>query len=607
MAKRMLHNARFWCSGVLLFLLPTALFGQYWGERVMEKSFEATDFFFSPHTLVPFGLGNFAATTPGLLQDPLLDLVINPAYLGLDTLHTDNFIYTDFRTARNVKTDHQYIYPWARLAATDMLYAPYPQFYAQTRKQMDPVFSGAYIGRLLPETAPNLMLGVTYQLVMQDEKYYSVPQDIYRSVVGADYEGRSMAASSAMPIVDKYSGDDNFHHNGHFLSLFGGYSFPEGFDVGIKLSRVFFTREGAFGSSNLWDSYYSGGASLWSSREGRDQGYNHWDLSAGVIYHLSEKATIGVMGGRLWGNATQSMNNRDSSYYGYNYSTSGSFYNSSGNDYQNWIHAGKTSYLGVEYATRPAANTTLRINYRRLWTSTDISLASNILDTSYSTYTWSDAGTPVNSFSQSYLSDVRTGGGSHTDHSDRGMISLQWQLNERVTLSIGAQVEVLRQETFTSENVVMNSHSLYWNSNATYSSANAQDEAKELQWTFSANRTSLRIPVFVNIKTSDRVGIILGLNREMTSWEINDVTLALFRYRNANNNGVIETKTNFGERYTTPKENVSDITTTFIAGLTVSPSQKFQARVLMVPVFQDGFDGPELSQLQWWLGLTLTP
>ncbi len=72
-------------------------------------------------------------------------------------------------------------------------------------------------------------------------------------------------------------------------------------------------------------------------------------------------------------------------------------------------------------------------------------------------------------------------------------------------------------------------------------------------------------------------------------------------------NGEVKREENFGERYTTPAEEVSDVRTAFLAGLTISPSEKFNLRLLMVPNFRDSYEGSELEQLQWWIGLTLKP
>jgi hypothetical protein len=100
---------------------------------------------------------------------------------------------------------------------------------------------------------------------------------------------------------------------------------------------------------------------------------------------------------------------------------------------------------------------------------------------------------------------------------------------------------------------------------------------------------------------------MIGVNRDMSSWNIDDVTLALFRYRSSTQNGTVTRKDNFGERYTAPNENDSDVRTTLLAGIGISPSEKLNLRLLLVPNFREGIDGQELDQLQLWLGLTVTP
>jgi hypothetical protein len=54
-------------------------YAQYFGERVLEKSFEHTDFFFTPSYVVPYGIATFRSTMVGLLDDPFLNLAVNPS------------------------------------------------------------------------------------------------------------------------------------------------------------------------------------------------------------------------------------------------------------------------------------------------------------------------------------------------------------------------------------------------------------------------------------------------------------------------------------------------------------------------------------------------
>jgi hypothetical protein len=592
---------------LLLLAIPGHLSAQYWGERVLEKGFERTDFFFTPHYLNPYGIGSFRSTTPGLLSDPLLDMIVNPARLGLDSLQTA-YLYTDFRSAREITEPAPMYYPvyadYATRVASDVMY--YPRVYMNTRRELEPVFSGALFGRPLPAAAAELLVGLTYQLVLQDDDYYGVPQDIYRTAAGYDYNGMRAAAADNIPVVDKYSGKDNMHQQGHFISGFARYALPFGLEIGARVSRVIFDRDGSYGSANLWQ-YYSSGQSLWSNFEWRDQSYSHWDVSGGLEIRLTEQSKLGVSVGYLWGDATQSVRDADSSYYAYSSNPSTSFYNRSGNTLQNWDHNGKTNYYGIDFTSRISPKTTINLIYQYQHMAVDLGLGSTIQDTSYSTYSWENNGTPVSSYSQSLLSDMRNGSGTSVGTLNHLQASLQWQIDEKVQLSIGAQLDWQTTETTTSEAVTLTSRSAYWSTSGNWDSRYAQNESKDLSWKFIAERTSFQIPIFLTVKTSEVVELLIGLNRNMSQWKIEDMTLAIFRYRENLNNGVVERRVNFGERYTQPTEEVSDIRTTFLAGLTISPARALQLRLLMVPNFHDTYEGSELQQIQWWIGLKLTP
>jgi hypothetical protein len=589
-------------------VLPLTLHAQYYGDRALEKGFEQTEFFFTPSYLNPYGLGSFKATSPGLINDPLLNVVINPARLGLDSL-MDNYLYTDFRSARNAKDNNTYSPVWATVdarVASDLYY--YPRMYLRTRRELEPLFSGAYIGRPLPESSPDLIVGMSYQYTLQDEKYYDVPQDIYRTVAGSDYTGTRSAAADAMPIVDTYSGKDNINHAGHNISAFIRYVLPFSIDVGVKVSRVMLERAGAYGSSNLWaGSQYSSSSSFWSNMEVRDQGYAHWDIAGGVDYHLNDHSTIGVTMGHLWGGATQALTRNDSSYYKYSSSPYESYYNRSGNTSQLWRHDGKTTYSGIDFTSHTSPSTTLTLAYQRQRSTVDLGVGSSILDTSYSTYTWTDSGIPYTSYSQSYLSDARSGNGFQDVAVDRLMGYFHWKIDSRLTVSLGAQMEWYSLQTKTTETVLAVSRSAYWSTRGTYDSHYAQDESKTLLWTFTTKRTSFHVPIFVTIQATPALQVLLGLNRTMAQWKIDDITLSLFRYRSTLSGGGVKREENFGERRTEPTEDVSDVRTTFLAGLVVAPSEKFQFRVIAVPNFADTYNGPELSQLQFWVGLTVMP
>ena len=596
-------------------LCASEVSAQYWGERAQGKGFEQTDFYFTPGSLIPFGLGPFAGTTPGVLRDPLLDLVLNPAHLRLDSTQNDLMIYTDFRAARNAKSrsnDYGIVtYRTLMYDAASSIYLPYPRSYIESRRELEPVFSGAVIGRPFREFAPELLLGATYQLMLQDEKYYNVPSDIYRTVMGADYTGRTVAAADGgMPIVDRYSGEDNMHQNGHFISLFAKYRLDEHLEAGVKVGRVLHERNGAYGSSNFWNSEYSSQSrSLWANMEMRDQGYQHWEMTGGILLHLSERSTLGLSGGHLWGTGTQAMTNNDTSFYGYGNTPYQSLYTRSATKLSDWRNEGKSTQIGLEFRSQLGDHASMTLFYRPRWSTVNLTTASLVNDTSDSYYEWTNNTETIVSRSRSRFMDARTGNGEDKTTTDLFLATFTWDLNSRITLSLGAQLELHSREIKTHEEVEVRGLSAYTNTSTSnpYASLYENSESKYLHWTFTAKRKSFRVPVFVTIKASEVAGILLGLSRDMSRWEISDVTLAAFKRRYASDNGAVTEKFNFGERYTMPREETSDIRTTFMAGVTLTPSPVFQARLLMIPVFADKFDGPELEQLQWWLGLTVTP
>ena len=594
---------------LLLAMIPFTAPAQYWGERALEKGFEQSDFFFTPSYLMPFGIGSFKGTTAGLLADPLQEIIVNPSRLGLDSAR-NAWLYSDFRGAKNVQEEDNWVVPcYANLYdasyASSMYYRPYPRVFLETRRELEPVFSGGAIFRPLPEIAPTFFVGATYQYILQDSKYYTVPQDIYKTAAGYDFNGRSVAASESIPIVDKYSGKNDMHQVGHFGSAFIRYSPLEGLDFGAKLNRTSFHRDGSYGSSDYWD-YSSSSTSLYSDIELRAQSYAAWDLAGGATYHVTDRVAFGVTAGHLWGNAVQALRTADSSYHSYVSTSSNSYYNRSSNGLYQWNHIGKTTYYGADLVDHISPAVTLNFYYRRQKADIDIGLASGVLDTSFSTYSYTYETTSYQSTSRSYLQDVRTGNGTQSTASDKFMGSIRWQIDERVSLAIGAQVEWYSMDIKTDESVAMANRYVY-TSNNPYDSRSTQEESKILRWTFASERTSVQIPIIVTIRASRALELMVGINRDMSSWKIDDRTLALFDYRFTNENGTTTRKERFGEAYTLPTEKVSDIRTTLLAGLAVSPSDKLNLRLLMVPNFREGFDGQELDQLQVWLGMTVTP
>lgn len=598
----------------VFFVFAEKATAQYWSEGVLEKSFEHTDFFFIPNNINPFGIGNFAKSTPGLVDDPLLNLIVNPAYFSGDS-SLKSYFYMDFRSLHSIEGNKYSIMPMYDYEyGYSSVY--YPTYFFESRKEILPVFSGAYLTRPFNNFLKGLFLGLSYQAILQDEDYYAIPADIYKSNVGYDYAGNEMGVTD-IPIVDKYSGEDKMHLVGNFLSLYSGYDFAEKMQIGFKVSRVTFEQDGAYGSKNTWD-YYSNQeyTSLWQSREARDQDYDHWDFSSGLNMRLSPTLTMGITGGYLWGNVVQNKTQRDSSYYEYgtmNLTDEWSFSNTSGSSWKYWKHDGSTKYAGFNAKIKLSPTNTFNFHYKFLRQKYDIILGSSVLDTSYSNsqYEWNE-GSYYSEYDY-YLTDSRRGSGESTLNKHKVFAGMQWQVEKNKTLNFGVVYEHLKRTTDTEEAVYSDRHyggSHYHIYNGVPENVlyfERTREQKNLHWDFTVEQKTVYIPIVFNWQVSETVELIFGFNRKMARWKINDVTLALFDFREVTSDSVTTKTTNFGERYTQPEEVRTDVETTVLGGITIQPSKLFSVRFLVVPRFKDSYDGSELSDFQWWVGLNLFP
>jgi len=597
---------------IFLILLSQIAFGQYYNERVLEKSFERTDFFFQPSYVNPYGIGGFGSSAPGLIDDRLLNLQINPAYLVADTGNT-NLAYFNFRNSREIQSRDDVYYPLYR--GMDSMISSrmwYPIYFMNTKKALEPIFSGAYIIHPLGANASRWSLGVTYQIILQDEPYYNIPQDIYKSNLEYDFAGNRIAEESAVPITDRYSGEDEMHQEGHFASLISGFALARRLHLGLRLSRVVFDREGAYGSMNEWDNYYyAGGASTRNYMNSRGQGYGHWDVSGGLNFEMSSGVTAGMMAGYLWGDVSQDVLSENGSFHQYGTIGEGkewNYYDRDAYDIQSWSHEGSSFYGGINLRANLNSKQTVNLYYHVLAEDVDIRLQSTIRDTSYSNYYHETINWTYGSESSSALDDQRTGIGTRQGYTHRMTAALQWDLDSRTRLQLGVHVRHKIRETTTTEDVLADRYSDYtWfdnggNNNRYYY---ASREKKTLRWDFNTHVTTIQIPILLNYRVSKPIEILFGVNRSMKRWNVEDVTLALFDYRVQTHDTKTTTEENFGERYTQPEEKRSDVTTTILGGLTVTPSKHFNVRLLVVPNFIKTYEGTELREFQWWIDFNL--
>lgn len=593
----------------LILLSAFSVYPQYYGERSTEQNFEQSELYFKSHYLNTFGLFNFKNVSAGFINEPFLNLYINPANypdLGEDEI----MVYVDFRGDRtNVPIIENYVIP---LYTMSSIYRPIldPRWVTVTRSEPEPIVSVGVLSYPLSDKTKDFLIGGTYQLINRREKFYFAPYGIYYPNYYYDAFGIKAQGLADVPIIDRYAGKDELSTVGHLFSAFSAYQINDELSVGFTLNGVIHSRSGGYANNNqseygqTADYKYSG----YSSEE-RNQDYDHFDLSAGAMYKLSEKFSLGAKLGYLKGKAKQSYSSANKYSYQYKVPNVTNEWSYNFNDYknnQNWDQDGNSKYFSVNF-TRSIDDQKEFSGYYR-YTNSGIGLnnSTNILDTTfYTTRYYNSYDTAYNSYNgRSFTSDIRQGTGSRKINTHEVLLNFSWKLSDKTNLRTGIYYSTSTTKVNSIEPVLALRKSAYnyvYKTN-TQSGINELFEDKVLNWEFEGQNWSLQIPIVFNFILNEKFEIIFGLNRILNGWEITDRTTSYFTKRERNENGQITSESNFGERYTQPTETITEDFTKIMAGMSVSISKALSIKLLVDPEF----DNPTtfLRLAQWWLGIT---
>lgn len=587
-------------------MLVQAAYPQYYGERTAEQNFEQSDLYFKSHYLNTFGIYNFQKIAVGFIDDPFLNLYLNPASvpdLGDDEL----LLYLDFRGDRTeVSIINNYVVP---LYYTDIAYRPYidRRWFAITRAEPEPIFSLGIINYPLKDITKNFFIGGTYQLINREEKFYSVPYGIYYPNYYYDALGVRAEGLSSIPITDRYTGKDELSTVGHLFSAFAGYKLNEELSVGLALNGVVHSRDGEylnnyqdeFGTQQDYDHSSSSG-------QARNQDYDHLDFSAGVMYNPSEKIKLGAKIGYLTGNAEQSYSSSSKYFYQYKKPNVTDEWSYSLSEYQNnqqWKQNGNSKYFSLNFTRYPNNTTEISGYYRYTKSDIDLTNSSNILDSSfYTSRYYSSWDTAYNtSNGKGFTLDKRSGTGKRELNMHEAMLSFLWKLNEKINVRTGIYYSYTNSVVNSSEPVsaVRKSEYHYTYKYNAYNYNYQLLEDKILEWDYEAKSWTLQIPIVFSFTLNEHFEFMLGFNRILNGWEITDRTTAYFTKREKNDNGQISIETNFGERYTQPAEKITEDFAKVMMGLNVNLTKALKVNLLLDPEF-----GDEFKLAQWWLGFT---
>ncbi len=594
---------------LLIVLLPLVSFAQYNQERTTEQSFENSDLFFKSHYLNTFGLYRFKQVSAGLIDDPFLNLYINPAYqpnLG----NSDALIYIDFRNDRTeVKLFDAYVVPMYYYSDLRIMppYYPDPRWLTVARSEPEPIISIGILTNPISEITKNFFIGGSYQLMHKQEKFYQMPYWIYYPNFYVDALGGVRAGLENVPIIDRFAGKDEMTLEGHLFAFYTGYKITDNLSLGASFNGISHSRNGGYLNS-YQDEYGTTDKTenKYSQLLERNQKYNHSDFSLGAIYHFFEKSLFGIKAGLLNGNADQDYASQSSYYYKYNIPNVSSNWwlnESNSSTSQNWKHEGSLKYYGVNFKHELKEGKEISGFYRYSYGDEDITNSSVIFDTSYYSSRWAWDTSWSMYRGSSVVKDNRKGEGYRKRYNHEALLSFKSQLTSGIFVTLGLYYNSVTTDYFTREPVIVlrsssyNRTSSYWGA---YSYSQKLFEDKLLEWNYNSRIWSMQVPLLLNFDISKNFSLMLGVNRILTGSEIKEITIAYFKKRERDDNGNVKTETNFGERYIQPTKKFTESYFDFVANFNINITDAFKARLLLDPEFD-----PEIRVSQWWLSFEL--
>ncbi|MEM3373531.1 MAG: hypothetical protein QXF76_04920 [Candidatus Anstonellales archaeon] len=597
-----------------LNFLPIFLFAQYYNERSTEQNFETSDFYFNRYSFNPYGMYNFKEVTPGLIDNPFLNIFLNPAKIT-ETKDRFNF-YIDYRGERT--TYHSEFYPYPiPLAGFDEpsidLRYPYPYYITQARLEPEPKFSVGIIAAPFNSIAERFFIGATFQRIHKAESFYSMPFLIYNPVWGYDPWGnRYFVENDFNPPseIDRNLGKDEMVTSANLFSIFSGYKLNDKFSLGLQISGINHLREGGYQRKynddfgNIDNRIY---LSDYSINRGRD--YKQVEYTIGMSY--SEGVSkFGIKFGLLNGDVNQSLENINSFFYQENQpdiSSSWGYSLNNNKTIQNWNNSGNLYFGGFDIFHQ--LNDDIQIVGYFSYTNGDINFrnSSFIKDTSnyYSKYDYQLNNQDYWNKSKSFYSliDNRTGSGVKKKSDYSGLIALRWKLSPKIKISFGLAYFEQNLDINSKEPVILEiiSQYEYNTNNPNNSNRNVYFrtfEDKNLDWNYSSINFSYQLPVVLDFKLGEKVEASILINQISGGTKVNEYTKAYIKKRIRTENDSTNQVNDFVEKYISPTVNKTYERTDLIGKIRFNLHPNLNFNFLIDPELS-----PFLNIAQWWFSI----
>ncbi len=437
---------------IVFALNPLALHAQYWSDYVLEKGFDARDYFLRPHRIVSVNLKNIDEGLLGILPDPLSELSFQPA--GLSSI-SGTRLYIDLKgSAENSKAFKQRVYPTylydnARFA---------PSYWGQpVERKLEPLISAIYLGDIAAKYLPGFKYAVSYELIHHQGTFYEYVPFWYYG--GYDAFGARTEASRNFPELEpniKQDGLDEKTETAHLLDAYLSLKLAKFLSVGTKIGRVQTDVSGDYVRLNNYnDQNNNSYRSSYLNAKSTGASIRQNELSGGVLLSLANRE-IGVFAGRIEGDHKQSASDQDSSHYKYGEITQEDYFGLwrySHSSESHWRHDGATEYAGVHGDLPMKNDIVFRFRFEYQKVNVDLANGDAVADTSYNHYRFRNYPDNVlyNYISSSRFTDDRIGEGDENITRRSGAIGLVVPMYKNSECTIGVFAESEESQTLMYE------------------------------------------------------------------------------------------------------------------------------------------------------------
>jgi len=581
--------SRLW---LLLLTLPVFLQAQYYNERAMDQNFENRSFHWNSYYLNTSAIGNFAKVSQGLIDDPYLNLSLNPAWQTTDSLSPEFII--SFRGAREREYEETgYIVPARNYYIDQMSIYPIPQYIQVETSEPEPIFIA---GTRMPLLGNKLQLTAAYQYTYDEGPYYTMPYYIYYGYYGYNAFDEKVSDLAPYPETQRSAGSDELFTEAQAGLVYLNTRLTDKLTIGLGVNFVAHDKDGNYG--NLYRYNYPENNDynyFQQSQEERKDRYEHIDLQAGAMLGLSREWSAGARVGQLTARLSQSVNRIDTSFYS-SENTNYEYYNNrSATDLQNWDRDGFNRYGNFQLIRHLPNGARFIWDISGGWQEADLKTAGNIADSAwyYSGWEYDSSGWHEGE-SVSTLFDNRQGTGRQKRDYRASRMNLQWPVSEHSRISLGLHLRWEKNNSRSTEPV--QNHRLYRSDYDNYEYIYDLREVKTIYWEKTEKYRLFSIPVLLEHRFGQAWTICLGVNRIVEYWDIKEENRAAIDLRRETYGQEINEKKNFMEVYTLPAQRISENRTDMMAGIKVNIAPGLRVELIADPEI-----GADFFMNQWWL------